>query len=393
MITPEIKAIMTRELMLEFAKATGLSPEASLPRRYLWTDAYAVCNFLGLYRQTNDEQFRRLALLLVDQVHATLGRHRRDEPRIGWISGLDEEEGLRHPSRGGLRIGKEMKERRPGEPFDERLEWNRDGQYYHYLTQWLHALHCVSKLTGDPIFHRWAIELAKTAHAKFTYVPPSGEMKRMYWKMSVDLSYPLVWSMGHHDPLNGLVTYSELQSAAGNYSERSPSPDLDAEIADMAVMCRGKNWSTDDPLGIGGLLIDAYKMAQLIVAGRFTRPELLGTVLDDSLTGLDCFARKFPFKLPAHYRLAFRELGFSIGLQATERLQRLVEQYPDVFTKRHNVNSRIKRLMEYARLSELIHAFWDEGKNRESDTWTEHRDINMVMLSTSLSPDGYLLPL
>jgi len=384
---------MVHEIMIQFAKMTGLLPETSLPKRYLWTDAYAVCNFLGLYCKTNNEQYRRFALLMVDQVHATLGRHRRDDPRTGWISGLDEEEGRRHPTKGGLRIGKEMKERRPEEPFDELLEWDRDGQYYHYLTQWMHALHCVSKVTGDPTFHRWAIELAKTAHAKFTYVPPAGGEKRLYWKMSIDLSYPLVSSMGHHDPLNGLITYSELQPAAGNYSERSPLPHLSSEIADMAVICEKKDWSTDDPLGIGGLLIDAYKMAQLIVAERFMRPDLLGTVLNDSLTGLDYFARKSPFKLPAHYRLAFRELGLSIGLQAIERLQGLIEQYPAVFKKRHDVLSRIRSLMEYPRLSELINAFWLDRNNRESGSWTEHRAINMVMLATSLSPDGYLSPL
>jgi hypothetical protein len=49
--------------------------------------------------------------------------------------------------------------------------------------------------------------------------------------------------------------------------------------------------------------------------------------------------------------------------------------------------------MEYAHLSELINAFWLERNNRESDSWMEHRDINMVMLATSLSPDGYLSPL
>jgi hypothetical protein len=161
----------------------------------------------------------------------------------------------------------------------------------------------------------------------------------------------------------------------------------------MAVICEKKNWSTDDPLGIGGLLIDAYRMAQLIVADRFIRPDMLETVLDDSLTGLDYFSRKSPFKLPAHYRLAFRELGLSIGLQAVERLQGLIEQYPGVFKKRHDVHSRIRNLMEYARLSELINAFWVERNNRESGSWTEHRDINMVMLATSLSPDGYLSPL
>jgi len=107
---------MVREIMIEFAKMTGLSPEGSLPKRYLWTDAFAVCNFLGLYRQTSEEQYKQFALLLIDQVHATLGRNRSDDPRTGWISGINEEEGRRHPTKGGLRIGKEMNDRSPDEP-------------------------------------------------------------------------------------------------------------------------------------------------------------------------------------------------------------------------------------------------------------------------------------
>ncbi len=80
---------IVREIMIEFANLTGLSPAREVPRRYLWTDAFAVCNFLELYRQTSDEQYRKLALHLVDQVHNVLGRHRDDDPRTGWISGLD----------------------------------------------------------------------------------------------------------------------------------------------------------------------------------------------------------------------------------------------------------------------------------------------------------------
>jgi len=91
-------------------------------------------------------------------------------------------------------------------------------------------------------------------------------------------------------------------------------------------------------------------------------------------------------------RLAFREFGLSIGLQAIERLQGLIDQYSSVF-KKHDVHSRIRRLMEYVDLRGLIHAFWLERDNRESGSWTEHCDINMVMLATSLSPDGYLSPL
>ena len=121
------------EIMTDFAHLTGLV-DAQPPRRYLWTDAFAVCNFLELYRPIGEEEYRQLALRLVDQVHHVQGRHRADDPRTGWISGLSEPEGEQHPTRGGLRIGKPLNERQPDEPFDERLEWERDGQYYHYLT-------------------------------------------------------------------------------------------------------------------------------------------------------------------------------------------------------------------------------------------------------------------
>ena len=113
--------------MTEFARLTGLSPASNAPRRYLWTDAFAVCNFLGLYQDTEGKEFKDLALHLVDQVHSVLGRHRHDDQRAGWISGLDEQDGRLHPTKGGLRIGKQLKERSPGDPINERLEWDRDG--------------------------------------------------------------------------------------------------------------------------------------------------------------------------------------------------------------------------------------------------------------------------
>jgi len=46
----------------------------------------------------------------------------------------------------------------------------------------MRALDRVSRVTGDPTYCRWAIELAKTAHERFTYATPPGRAKRMYWK-------------------------------------------------------------------------------------------------------------------------------------------------------------------------------------------------------------------
>ncbi len=381
---------LVREIMTEFARETGLSPARKFPRRYLWTDAFGVCNFLGLYRQTGKERYLQLALRLVDQVHDTLGQHREDDSRTGWISGLDEQEGRKHPTRGGLRIGKEMNERGPRDPFDERLEWDRDGQYYHYLTKWMHALHRVSRVTGDLTYNRWALELAKAIHARFVYAPSSGGPKRMYWKMSIDLSLPLVSSMGHHDPLDGFVTYNELQATGVKDPEKSEDRDLRAEIADMADICKGKNWVTDDPLGIGGLLFDAFRVAQLMAGGNLERTNLLQTLLESSLIGLDSFVREDSLKLPADYRLAFRELGLSIGLRAVEKIRELMEERSRPFRKKDSLQSLLKALGRYTGLSETIETFWLEGKNREADSWTAHRDINGVMLATSLAPDGFL---
>jgi len=50
----------------------------------------------------------------------------------------------------------------------------------------------------------------------------------------------------------------------------------------------------------------------------------------------------------------------------------------------------MKALKQYGALAELIDRFWLQPESQEADSWMAHREINMVMLATSLSPDGYL---
>ncbi len=389
-MTEEKSLAAAREIMRGFARATGLTEESLPPRRYLWTDAFAVCTFLELHRQDSDRMWLDLALRLVERVHAVLGRHRSDNRRSGWISGLDEQEGALHPTAGGLRIGKGMNERAPAEPFDEHKEWDRDGQYYHYLTKWMHALARVGSVTGEDRYTRWAIELAKAAHRGFAYLPAhSSGRKRMYWKMSIDLSRPLVPSMGHHDPLDGLLTFCALQ-AARRGTIPAAGLDLGAEIADLRAMCAGSDWTTDDPLGLGGLLCDAFRLGQLIRDGSFPEEALLGDLLAASAAGMDALCAQSPFTLPARYRLAFREFGLSIGLKAVDRLQGLMAAHPAQFSDRRRPAAAMADLREHRQLGGAIEAFWLAPGNRESSSWQAHRDINEVMLATSLAPDGFL---
>ncbi|MFZ7110677.1 MAG: hypothetical protein ACOWYE_03255 [Desulfatiglandales bacterium] len=379
---------VSRETMSGFADATGLSGAGNPPRRYLWTDAFAVCNFLELFRRTGEEHWRRTALSLVHQVHAVLGRHREDDSRTGWISGLGEEEGRRHPTAGGLRIGKKLNERKPGAAPGDREEWDRDGQYYHYLTKWMHALNRVSRFTRDPIYNVWARELAKAAHAGFVHGKESGP-GGMYWKMSIDLSRSLVSSMGLHDPLDGLVTYKALKHTASEFPERPDGPLLDAEIGDMEELCKGRAWMTDDPLGLGGLLDAAYRIFQLIAADSFPETGLLTDLLESSLAGLHVLGGTSLMRLSAEHRLAFRELGMSIGLHAVERMREASARHRE-FPGDRRISLQVDRLARNVPLARVIEEFWLDPLNRASRSWLNHEDINGVMLTTSLIPDGYL---
>jgi len=375
-------------IMKHFASSTGLTDLSREPRRYLWTDAFAVCNYLELYRQTGVQECLELAIRLVTQVHQVLGKHRKDSTHAGWLSGLDEIKAQQHPTSGGLRIGKKLNERQPNDPIDESLEWEQDGQYFHYLTKWMHALNCVSQVTGNSIYNRWAIELAKVTHAKFTYTPSGSDRKRIYWKMSIDLSRPLVSSMGHHDPLDGFITYQQLEATGKHFSSQLS---LKTEIEDMSIMCSGEKWATKDSLGMGGLLTDAHKLVQLIDIHHLEVSDMLELLLQDSEYSLQSFAAHNQLNFPAEYRLAFRELGLSIGLHAISSMQNKIKKHPSHFKNADALSSILTRLSHFFPISELIDTFWSQAEHRLVQSWLDHEDINNVMLATSLAPKYLIL--
>lgn len=367
-------------LMEQFAVETGLSGDGK-PIRYLWTDAFAVCNFLGLAEKTGDSRFDELARKLIDQVHETLGRHRDDDSRTGWLSGLADDQAREHPTAGGLRIGKPLPERPAGEPLDQRAEWDRDGQYFHYLTKWMHALYRAWQHFDDSRYFRWAVELALVAHRHFTYEVGPAQPKRMYWKMSIDLSRPLVPSMGQHDPVDGLVCYLELRSdpRAG-----SSAPDeLDSDIDDMLQIVRHMHGATDDPLGIGGLLDSAVRLAILDVERNLETGPLIHGLVRDASIGLGTFLEQPTLRLPAEHRLAFREMGLAIGIRGSGLL---VDRYAN--SAREWIEA-FRSVVGASELADHLEEFWLLPENQRASTWREHKQINAVMLATSLVATGY----
>jgi hypothetical protein len=357
-----VRRAEAKDLMMRFADRTGLTSDRP-SRRYLWTDAFAVCNLLELARASGEAPYRALTLRLIDEVHHELGRHRTDDPRrSGWISGLSDVEAEAHPTRGGLRIGKPLPERTPNETPDADLEWDRDGQYFHYLTKWMHALDQVARWTHEAKFNVWARELADAAHRAFVYGP--SDNRRMMWKLSIDLRRPLVASMGQHDPLDGYVTCKQLEATAAALGPAA-GPSLRAATVDFAGMLDREQLMTSDPLGIGGLLADASRLRQLE-----SEPELVASLLAAAVLGLRRYRIEGALRAPVHRRLAFRELGLAIGLAAVETME-------------------IEELSEYMPLRAEIESFWMRPEHRRTEAWVEHLDINEVMLATSLCPEGF----
>jgi hypothetical protein len=199
--------------------------------------------------------------------------------------------------------------------------------------------------------------------------------------MSIDLSRPQVTSMGLHDPLDGFLTYCELQAT----SDVDTRLDLGREIRELRGMCVDQRWETDDALGIGGLLCDAHRLAQLNAVGILNEPRLLEDLLRAGLHGLEIFVARGMLRGGAETRLGFRELGLSIGLHAVERIRSLAAEPRAV-----HLQALLEDISRYPPLAEHIERFWLEPANRKSASWRDHRDINDVMLATSLAPAGYL---
>ncbi|RFF27259.1 hypothetical protein DZK25_08740 [Wenzhouxiangella sp. 15181] len=373
-------------LMEDFANRTGLDG-TSVPKRYLWTDAFAVCNYLSLRSARGEQAFLDRARLLVDQVHEVLGAYAEHDPRSGWLGGMDDREHSRAPTRAGLRIGKQLSERGPGDAFDERREWDRDGQYFHYLTRWMHALERMAEATDEARYHRWAVDLAFAAFDGFVHRSPDGP-PRIFWKMSIDLDRPLVPSMGHHDPLDGWVMAQVLM--ASDHGTEAERRELARRAGIYREMFAGRDMATGDALGIGGLLVDAWQLYRVLPVAEDIAPARVAELVDAAGSGLDLVVGQRQLEARPEYRLAFRELGLATGLRAAGRLAGCAQSSSRVDPGR--LEDSLASISDRLPLADDIERTWLRRENRKFPAWTDHRDINDVMLATCLAPAGYLGP-
>ena len=314
MISDE-KTVMAARLMSEFARRTGLHPTPKLSND---TFGRMHLRFAIFWNYSGGQAIKYIdAVQRIWSIRCT-GYSGGTAPTIcaavGSV-GLMTKVGRQHPTSGGLRIGKPLGERPAGEPIDERLEWDRDGQYFHYLTKWMHALCRAGFVTGNNSHSRWAVELGEAAFRGFVRRSRSGEVAGVYWKMSTDLSRPLVAATGQHDALDGYITFREAQFAASKMPIDAGVADLNGGIKWLSGLCEHRDWTTDDPLGVGGLLFDACRLCQLPGQHHPGDVPLLKEITQACERGIVAFRNGRNPARPAPHRLAFRELGLAIGLE------------------------------------------------------------------------------
>lgn len=242
--------------------------------RYLWTDAFGVCNYLTLYHSTSERRYLDRAQSLVADVDRVLGRRR------------------------GYRIGQAP---------------DRDGQYFHYLVMWIYALTELAKVC--PSYHERAVQLVKDIHPHFVERGAG-----VLWKMKEDLSGPYPGYPGYSglDMFGGYVVYRLADEHA-----------LSAEIADMEQLIsrtyKGFRASQDLGLGMSLWLAHFFPDEEWARVVRQRSLDILGMMWRDHDDQSGYFIRDAVFE--PDQKFAFTNYGVSLGLQATgqwtDRAQKL----------------------------------------------------------------------
>ncbi|KAG9050649.1 hypothetical protein FS837_003749 [Tulasnella sp. UAMH 9824] len=306
--------------------------------RYLWTDGFAVVNFLTLYRITSNPLYLELGKRLITTVHDTLGKTRDLSARLPGATDAN-------PLRGGLRIGKVDEEDDP--------EGDGDGQYFHYLSIWMFALNRTAVVTGDSWYNDQAMELARNVLIGKFLVNPDSPRPRMFWKMSIDLSQPAVFSEGNLDPIDGYVVYKLLQKTNGG-----KGLEKELEALRKIVDAKWRDYSSTDPLDLGMTLWTVHLIKDdegEEWAKAITRKAMacLRRLVDE----------KSYFEKPTSRRLAFREFGTAMGVRCLGHLAREWEvgHLADDIAREWEASGLVpeptpqkKKAMEGSRLAELM---------------------------------------
>eukprot|EP00923_Selenidium_pygospionis_P013090 GHVN01022611.1.p1 GENE.GHVN01022611.1~~GHVN01022611.1.p1 ORF type:complete len:463 (+),score=79.89 GHVN01022611.1:151-1389(+) len=395
------------QVMMIFAHTTGLIPpdENKQRVRYLWTDAWAVINCVGLSRMArhygenkSSDKMLRLGASTIAKTQQVLGSHRRAQ----FPNDSDNRSGPL--TNGGMRIGKAYSEDLKVDPHDDPFSYDRDGQYFHYLTKWLNALCLFADETNDASLAELAVRTANQILPSFHHVTRDGS-NMLYWKMSIDLTHPTVRSMGAHDAVDGLIAYLQVKATADRFQldgHLTATDHLTATghlsqhinllskvIDDQNVLCRSPRGS--DSLEAGGLLINAVHLSAMMRCdSSLDQGDLLVRLLRHSLPIVKgCHREMCERPIGLQRRLPFRDFGLSTGLKGVVALH-----------ENENNSLNMKKSGQVWQLVDEILAAgvpvlkemesWNMSHLQTLASWRDHEQITNVMYASHLCPKGFL---
>jgi hypothetical protein len=239
--------------------------------RYLWTDAFGVVLLASLYDTLKAQKYLDEAEWVVAEVNRVLGRKR------------------------GIRIGEEP---------------DRDGQYFHYLSMWLYALHVMGRF--NPAYTVEGVALARDIHARFVV-----RGRGVLWKMQEDLSGPYPgYGFGALDAFDGYVSYRLLDAEA-----------LAPEIAEMGEIIEATTGDLviSQDLGLGMMLW----MTQFFPKEGWAQLQRRRSLAMLDRMWMEGYFAREP-RLP-EVRIAFANYGVSVGLQAVDAMPERVARLNTYF--------------------------------------------------------------
>jgi hypothetical protein len=162
----------------------------------------------------------------------------------------------------------------------------------------------------------------------------------------------------------------------------------------MRRICENvRAWGTTDSLSLGGLLTEAAQLTHLIASGDIEFDDLLPRLLSDARHSLEAYASGGELVLPVAARLAFRELGLSIGLRCLDPMRVAIKQHAERLAGMRSATTLldgVESMARFAPMAERIESLWLTEEAQSSTAWEAHLDINSAMLATSLVPDMFI---
>lgn len=190
--------------------------------------------------------------------------------------------------------------------------------------------------------------------------------------------------------MDGCVASLQLASTAPDASELRKWSVVYESIA------LSHSLKTTDPLGIGGLLNDSIRLAQLIHLYDLDSRWLLHHLLEAASTGLAAWSLSRLWERPAELRLAFRELGLPIGLNGVSWLRDEILPAMSSKVRTEELQQSLASIGQYQSAGEGIIEFWTDPERRkmvQNLAWATGYNVLAIPLAAGvLLPWGVVLP-